>query len=149
MTNPMRPRQICRHFAYVIVKCILHSLMHFLKEYIRISSKISLKFVPKDPIYSIPAFVQVMVWCQIDDKHYLNQRWIRFVTHICVTRPHWVDLVHITTRISCFSKHSLYNWIWTQFIHSLEDVFCSILELYDNCLMIWHHRELDLIVSMS
>ena len=54
--NTMRPRQNGRPFADDTFKRI------FLNENIRISIKISLKFVPKGRINNIPALVQVMAW---------------------------------------------------------------------------------------
>ena len=49
--NTLRLRQNGRHFADAIFKCI------FLNEYVLISIKISLKFVPKGDINNIPALV--------------------------------------------------------------------------------------------
>ena len=37
----------------------------FLNENVRISIKISLKFVPKGPNNNIPALVQMMAWCRL------------------------------------------------------------------------------------
>ena len=54
--NTLRLRQNGRHFADDIFKCI------FLSENVRIAIKISLKFVPKDPINNIPSLVQIMAW---------------------------------------------------------------------------------------
>ena len=54
--NTLRPKQNGRHFADDTFKPI------FLNENIRISNKISLKFVPKVPINNIPALVQIMAW---------------------------------------------------------------------------------------
>ena len=51
MFNTLRPRQNGRHFADDTFKRI------FLNEDVRISIKISLKFVPKGPINNIPALV--------------------------------------------------------------------------------------------
>ena len=77
--NSMRPRQNRRHFADDIFKPI------FLNENIRISIKISLKFVPKVPINNIPALVQIMAWQAI--------MMVSLLTHICVTRPQWVNVI--------------------------------------------------------
>ena len=44
--------------------------------------KISLNFIPKGPINNIPALAT---------SHYLNQIMVRLLTHICVTRPQWVN----------------------------------------------------------
>ena len=49
--NTFRPRQNGRHFADDIFNCI------FLSENVWIPIEISLKFVPKGPIYNIPALV--------------------------------------------------------------------------------------------
>ena len=62
----------------------------FLNENIRISIKISLKFVPKVPINNIPALVQIMAWCRPGDKPLSGPMMVRLPTHICVTRPQWV-----------------------------------------------------------
>ena len=52
--NTLWLRQNGRHFADDIFKCI------FLNENVWILIKISLNFVPKDPINNIPALVQIM-----------------------------------------------------------------------------------------
>ena len=51
-----------RFFPDDIFKCI------FLNENIWISIKISLKYVPKDPINNIRALVQIMAWRRTGDK---------------------------------------------------------------------------------
>ena len=45
-----------------------HFQKHFLNENALFSIKILLKFVPKDPINNIPAFVQIMAWRRSGDK---------------------------------------------------------------------------------
>ena len=82
--NTLRPRQNGRHFADDIFKCI------FLNGNVRISIKCSLKFVPKDPINSIPALVQIMAWRRPGDKPLSEPMMVSLLTHICVTRPQWV-----------------------------------------------------------
>ena len=54
--NTLRPRQNGRHFPDDIFKCL------FLNENVRISIKISLKFVPGGPNNNFPALVQIMAW---------------------------------------------------------------------------------------
>ena len=49
--------------------------MHFL-HWKWISIKNSLKFVPKSPVYYIPALVQVMAWRRLGDKPFLNRWWV-------------------------------------------------------------------------
>ena len=77
----MRPRQNGRHFADDTFKRI------FLNENVRISIKISLKFVPKGPINNIPALVQIMAWRRPGDKPLSEPMMVNLLAHICVTRP--------------------------------------------------------------
>ena len=83
--NTLRPRLNRRPFADDIFKCI------FLNENVLISIKISLKFIPKGPINNIPALVQVMAWRRPGDKPLTEPMVVRLLTHICVTRPQWVN----------------------------------------------------------
>ena len=83
--NTLRPRQNGRHFADDILKRI------FFNENVWIAINISLKFVPKGPIYKIPALVQVMAWHRPGDKPLSEPMLISLPTHICVTRPQWVN----------------------------------------------------------
>ena len=69
--NTLRPRQNGCQYPDDIFKCI------YLNENIYISIKISLKFVPNGRINNIPALSAPMV-------HSL-------VTHLCITRPQWVN----------------------------------------------------------
>ena len=62
LINTLRPRQNGRHFADDTFKRI------FLKENVRVSIKISVKFVPKSRIDNIPALFQIMAWRQPGDK---------------------------------------------------------------------------------
>ena len=78
--NPSRPRQNGRRFADDIFKRI------FLNENIRISIKISLKFVPKGSINNNTALVQIMAWRRSGDKPLSEPMMVSLLTHICVTR---------------------------------------------------------------
>ena len=78
------PRQNGRHFADDIFKRI------FLNENVRISIKISLKYVSKVPINNIPALLQIMAYRRPGDKPLSGTMMVGF-THICVTRPQWVN----------------------------------------------------------
>ena len=84
--NTLRPRQNGRHFPDDIFKWI------FLNEDVRISINISLKFVPRGPINNIPTLVQVMAWRQPGNKPLSEPMMVRLPTHICVTRPQWVNV---------------------------------------------------------
>ena len=53
--------------------------------------KISLKFVAKGQINYIPALIQIMAWCPPGDKPLSEQMLASSATHICVTRPQWVN----------------------------------------------------------
>ena len=83
--NTLRPRQNGRHFADDIFKRI------FVNENIIIPIRISLKFVPKGSINNSPALVQIMAWCRPGDKPSSEPMMVNLPTHICVTRPQWVN----------------------------------------------------------
>ena len=84
--NALRPRQNECHFTDDIFKYI------FLNENAWILMKILLKFVPRCPINNIPASVQIMVWGRTCDKPLSEPLVIILLTHICVTRPQWVNI---------------------------------------------------------
>ena len=83
--NTLRQRQHGRHFPDDILKFI------FLNENISISIKISLKFVLRGPINNMSALVQIMAWRRLGDKPLSEPMVVRFLTHICVTQPQWVN----------------------------------------------------------
>ena len=83
--NTLRPLQNGRHFPDDIFKCV------FLNENVWTSIKISLKFIPKGSIDNIPALVQIMAWRRPGDKPSSEPMMVRLPTHICVTRPQWVN----------------------------------------------------------
>ena len=105
--NSSRPRRNGRYNADDIFKCIL------LKENVWIPTKISLKFVPKGPINNIPALVQIMAWRRPGDKSLSEPMMVSFLTHICVTRPQWVNQsVQITPETYYTKIIQLTIWIW-------------------------------------
>ena len=81
----LMPRQNGRHFAVDIFKRI------FLNEKIWIAMKNLLKFVPEVPVNNIPGLVQVMAWIRPGNKSLSEPIIARLPTHICVTRPQWVN----------------------------------------------------------
>ena len=83
--NTLRPRQNGRHFADDMFKCI------FLNENVWIPIEISLKFVPKGSINNNPALFQIMAWRRPCDKPLSEPMMVSSLTHICVTRPQWVN----------------------------------------------------------
>ena len=109
MFNTLRPRQNGRHFADDILNCIS------MNENVWIQNNISLKFVPKGPINNIPALVQVMAWRRPGDKPLSEPMVVRLPTHICVTRPQWVN----QSKCCCDDNHhafliSEYAWVETE-----------------------------------
>ena len=100
--NTLRPRQNGRHFADDNFKCI------FLNENAWIPIKISQKFVPQGPINNIPALVQIMTCCRPGDKPLSWPMMVRLQTHICVTRPQWVnlDFTGNAKDINCWNVHN-------------------------------------------
>ena len=98
--STLRPGQNGCHFANNIFKCI------FLNENVWTPIKVSLKFVLKGPINNIPALVQIMAWRRPGDKPLSEPMRVRLPTHICVTRPQWVNervcLLHLQRFPHCF-----------------------------------------------
>ena len=86
--NSLRPRLNRRPSADDIFKCI------FLNENEWILPRISLKFVPEVWINNIPALVQIMAWRRPGDKPLSEPMMVSLLTHICVTRPQWVNGIH-------------------------------------------------------
>ena len=83
--NTFTPRWNGQHFADDILKCI------FFNENIWIWIKISLKFVPKGLINYSPSLVQIMAWRRPGNKPLSELMMVSLPTHICVTRPQWVN----------------------------------------------------------
>ena len=83
--NTLRPGQNGRHFPDDIFKCI------FLNESEWISIRISLIFVPKGQINNIPSLFQIMAWRRPGDKPLSEAIMVSLLTHVCVTRPQWVN----------------------------------------------------------
>ena len=80
----LRPRENCRHFTDNMFKCI------FLSEDVWISIKVSLNSVNKGSINNIPALNPIMDWRRLGNKPLSEPMMVSLLTHICITRPHWV-----------------------------------------------------------
>ena len=102
--NTLRPRRNEQHFADDIFKRI------FFNENVWISIKISLKFVPKGPINNIPALVQIMAWRRSGDKTLSGPMLGNLSTHICLTRPQWVNVFIPEHNASCF-EDDIFNCV--------------------------------------
>ena len=72
---------------------IRHFQMHSLEWKCMISIKISLKFVHGGSINNIPALVQIMARHRPGAKPLSETIMVILPTHICVTRPQWVDVI--------------------------------------------------------
>ena len=83
--NTLRPRQNGLNFPDDTFNRI------FLNKNVSILIKISLKFVPMCPIDNIPALFQLMAWHRPGDKPLSEPVMVSLLTHICVTRPQWVN----------------------------------------------------------
>ena len=97
--NSLRPRLNRRPFADDICKCI------FLNENEWILPRIPLKFVPKVRMNNIPTLVKIMAWRRPGDKPLSEPMMARFLTHICVTRPQWLNTHNLLMWISMVASH--------------------------------------------
>ena len=105
--NTLSPRQDGRHFPDAIFKCIFSNVN------VWIPIKISMKFVPKDPINNIPALVQIMAWCRPGDKPLSEPMMVSLLTHICVTRPQWVNhkmWLSKSKKLVVYEDVFVFNW---------------------------------------
>ena len=109
--NTLRPRQNGRHFPDNILKCIL------LNENVSISIMISLKFVPKDLIYTIPG-----------DKILSKPMMISLLIHICITQPQWVNSL-------CPSDATWENETWSALVKLMTYCLTALSPL-NQCLLI-------------
>ena len=104
--NTLRPRQDGRHFPDDIFKWT------FLNENVWISLKNLLEFIPQVSIYNSPALVQIMAWRRPGDKPLSEPMMASLLTHICVTRPQWVN-VHM---FPVFSEACTQQWVYHMYL---------------------------------
>ena len=64
----------------------------FLTEIVFIFLRISFKFIPKIRINNIPVLVLIMAWRRPGVKPLSEPMVVSLLTHICVTRPQWVNV---------------------------------------------------------
>ena len=83
LVNSMRPRRNWHHFADDIFKCILLNENEWIRN--------SLKVVSKVRINNIPALVQIMAWCPPGDKPLSEPMMVSLLMHICVTWSQWIE----------------------------------------------------------
>ena len=85
--NTMRLRQNGCNFADNTFKHIL------LNENVKISTTISLNFVPKGPFNNTPALVQIMAWSWSGKMPLSEPMVVSLLMRICVTPPQWVNCI--------------------------------------------------------
>ena len=140
--NTLRPRQDGRHFADDIFTCI------FFNENCCILIKFSLKYVRRGQIDNNPALVHVMAWRRPGDKPLSEPMMVSLPSHICVTRPQWVnslapercccghELVIFKlisrTDISSISNATALRWM----PHVLTDDYSALIQV-----MAWCHQK--------
>ena len=119
--NILRPRRNGRHFTDDTFKHI------FMNENVRISINISLKFVPKGLINNITALVQIMAWRLLGDKPLSEPMMVNLQTHICVTRPQWVN-VHFANLVPV---NVYFPVVLYQPIHISREIVKCYISLWD------------------
>ena len=123
--NTLRPRQNGRHLPDDIFKSISFN------ENVWISIEISLKFVRKVSINNIPALVQIMAWRRPGDKPLSRPMMVRLPTHICVTRPQWVNSVYTNAAVSRLKSWNIISGdyhIYTIFYVNKPCIICLNLK---------------------
>ena len=98
--------------------------MHFLNGNVWLSIKISLKFVDMEPINNIPVLVQIMACRRPGDKPLSEPMVVSLPTHVCYTRPQWVNYNYrqwtiCSSWISCYLQTKQYHFwhILRHYIH--------------------------------
>ena len=114
--NTLRPRQNGRRFPDDIFKCI------FVNKNAWILIKISLKFVPLDPINNIPSLVQIMAWCRPGNKSLSEPMMVSLMAHICIAWHQWVNTL---ASGSCACK---IKWVIFKLISRI-DISCISFEI--------------------
>ena len=124
----------------------------FVNENVWISIKISLKFVPNGPINNMPALAQIMACQQSGDKPLSKPMMVSLLMHMCITQPHWVELMYCiayTKKIPKFedtmyyvqlmrSRWILFNTMWLTV--SLPQYLLYPIQWYEIMLHILHHQ---------
>ena len=78
-------------FFFSSVLHFTEDIFIFFNENVWISISISLKYVRKGSINNIPALVQIIPWRRPGDKPLAEPLIVSSPTHICITRPQWVN----------------------------------------------------------
>ena len=94
-----------------------------------LSLSLSLKFVPKGPMNNIPTLVQIMAWRRPGDKPLSEPMMDNLLTHICVTRPQWVNkcLCYTTVPVALLETTTLQPLLTIPVIKNIrqDKSYCS------------------------
>ena len=96
----------------------------------------SLKFVPKCPINNIPALVQIMAWRRPGDKPLSEPVMVSLLTHICVTRPQWVNTLscnNCAIMMLCLWEHISSSKQWCPYFFLLLFLMNVIILVKIDC----------------
>ena len=108
----------------------------FLNENVRISIKISLKFVPKVPINNIPALFQIMAWRRPATSHYLKRWWSLYWRIYASLGLNEVNS-NENTKVSCYYCHLSHRYVLP--IQHLETHTIPPVIMYCYCIMSLPH----------
>ena len=97
LTNTVRPRQNGLRFEDNIFKGI------FLDENVCCLINIPLNFILKGHINNISTLVQIMAWCWPGNQPLSKPMMYNLMTHICITRPQWVNANIKVRAVASFS----------------------------------------------
>ena len=82
----------------------------FFNKNVWISLKISLKFFPRSELKICQHWCKWWLGADQATSHYLDQWWLIFPTHICVTWPQWVKSRHIWVVVRLY-QYVTHLWI--------------------------------------
>ena len=96
-TNPsiINPHNLLTHWGQDKMAAVSQTTISnvFFNENTRMSIEISLKFIHKGSINSIPALVQIMAWCRLGDRPLSEPMLVCSPTHICDFRPQFSESI--------------------------------------------------------
>ena len=93
LINTFRRRRNGHHFPDHNFKCI------FLMKMCEFQLKFHWSLFPRVQSTIFQYWFRQWLGAKYASIHYLNQRWIRFLMHICITQPQWVNLSGAKTGI--------------------------------------------------
>ena len=87
-----------------------------------------MKFVPKGPINIIPALVQIMAWRRPGDKPLSEPMMVSLTTHICVTRPQWVNSLRPSDPYMCQQNSPTLFQIMTSHLYGTKPLSETMMD---------------------